>query len=319
MAAPLRLRPADLAFPAAVEELFGRAAPLVVEIGFGNATFLGEMAADHPHWNVLGVEIAAASLLRGIGVVRRLRLPHVRLFGGDARGLVREVLPAESVHRVYVNFPDPWPKDRHQERRLLQEPFFRMVSTRLQPGGELWFTSDHEEYFDFAVEEGRRSGCFSIEIDTPPEEILRTKYARRWQERRKKIQHARFRCQRPDADPHPPRLEIVAMAHARLEGELPKSVDFEKRVRETAHGHVVLRDLLRSLDGERLVFAVMVDEADLHQDLLVEVRQSKSGSVYVEPLSFAAPASTPGVRAAVDEVAQVLVGWGLRRVEEGPS
>lgn len=316
MIAPnLRLRPGEHSLPLDPEQEFGRRAPLVVEIGFGNATFLHQLAIDHPEYNLIGVEIAAASMSRGIAMARRAGLSHLRLFGADARVLLREMLPPESVHRVVINFPDPWPKDRHQERRLMQVPFFRVLSTRLEDRGTVLFTSDHEEYFDFCVAQARSTGLFDVEIKEPPAEMLLTKYARKWQAEKKPIQHVVFTLRERDSDPHPPLLEFVDMAHARLKGSLPDIEGFETLVHDIDGGHVVLREAMRSADRERLVFQVLVDEGDLRQDCLIEARVSKTGDVYVELLGFAAPASTRGMRAAVDCVADWLAARGLEKVQ----
>lgn len=311
-----RLYPGIHGLPLDLAAVYGRPGPLVVEIGFGNGEFFSELAREHPHWNLLGVEIAAASVTRGVRRIRRERLEHTRVYCGDGRFLLREMLPLASVHRVYVNFPDPWPKGRHQERRIIQVPFLRMLSTRLEPGGELWFTTDHAEYFEFAVSEGERTGFYDVRVGPPPEAALRTKYARRWQEQRKRIHHAVFAPRRADTDPHPPRLEVIDMAHARLNGDLSQVTRFEKTSFELPLGHLVLLDAARTLDGQRLLVRVIVDEADLRQDVVVEVRPAASGAVYVELEGFGSPAATAGACAAVERVADWLESCGLTRIAD---
>lgn len=311
---PIRLFPGAQGFPVDPARVFERVAPLVVEVGFGNATFLAGLADEHPDWNLVGVEIAAASLSRGVGMIRRNRLAHARVLCADARVLFAEMLPEESVHRVYVNFPDPWPKDRHLDRRLLQAGFFRMLSTRLEGGGELWFTTDHAGYYEFAMAEARQTGLYEIRPGPPPPATLQTKYARRWQSEGIRINHVVFGMRSRDDQPHPHRLEVVEVAHARLEGDLDLVQGFEKQVHEIENGHVVLLDCTRTLDGERLHVEVIVDEADLRQEVMVEVRPTPGG-IYVELQNFGRPASTRGVRRAVDLVADWLVSCGLRKTE----
>lgn len=314
MADPIRLYPGADGFPVDPARVFGRGGPLVVEVGFGNASFLGGLAREHPDWNLIGVEIAATSLSRGVGLVRREGLANVRLLCADARLLVAEMLPEESIHRIYVNFPDPWPKERHLDRRLLQEEFFRLLSTRLEPGGELWFTTDHAGYFEFAKDEAHRTGLYAIREDHPPVAALGTKYARRWQAEGIEINHVVFTQTARDTAPHPHRLEVVDVAHARLEGDLGQVTNFEKQVHEIEGGHVVLLDCTRTLDGRKLRLEVIVEEGDLHQEVMVEVRDA-AGGVYVELQNFGRPAVTRGVRKAVDLVADWLAEQGLRKVE----
>lgn len=311
---PIRLYPGADGFPLDPAAVFGRAGPLVVEVGFGNATFLGGLAREHPDWNLIGVEIAATSLSRGVGLVRREQLANVRLLCADARMLIREMLPEGSTHRVYVNFPDPWPKERHQVRRLMQQEFLRMLSTRLEPCGELWFTTDHAEYFDFACAEARATGLYALRVSDPPPAALGTKYAQRWQAEGIRIQHVVLSLQERSAEDYPHRLEVVEMTHARLEGDLDAVDSFEKQVHEIDNGHVVLLDCARTLDGSKLRFEVIVEEAGLHQEVMVEVRHA-AGGVYVELQNFGRPAVTRGVRKAVDLVADWLAEKGLKKVE----
>jgi tRNA (guanine-N7-)-methyltransferase len=318
-ARPPRVLPGVDGLPLDPEVAFGRSGPLVVEIGFGNGAFLRALARENPQWNLLGVEIATASITRGVRMIWREQLRHTRVYCGDGRMLLREMLPQASVHRVYVNFPDPWPKERHQSRRLMQVPFLRMLSTRLQPGGELWFTTDHAEYFAFAVAEAQQTGLYEVRIGDAPETALTTKYALRWQQMRKRIHHAVFAPLRADSDPHPPRLEVFDMAHARLQGDLGKITRFEKQSFAIPLGHLVLLDAARTLDGRRLLVRVLVEEADLRQDLLIEVRPAASGAVYVELEPFGSPAATRGARLAVERVADWLQSQGFERIGDQPE
>src|SRR5690606_34327654 len=133
----------DLAQARDPARLFGRAGPLVLEVGFGDGTFLAHLAEAYPAWNLLGAEISLASVSRAFRRLRRLGHRPVRLFRGQAEFLLRNIVPPEGLHRLYVNFPDPWPKKRHHERRLLQASFFRLAAARLEPNGAIHFTSDH--------------------------------------------------------------------------------------------------------------------------------------------------------------------------------
>ncbi len=127
-------------------QLFGRRAPLRLEIGFGHGRFLSQMAAAHPAVDFLGVEhqdlrvtkTAHQSLKRGAG--------NVRLFWDDAHRFVRERVPPASLERVYILFPDPWPKQRHRRRRLMNRSFLLDVAWALAPGGHLIVASDTHNY-----------------------------------------------------------------------------------------------------------------------------------------------------------------------------
>jgi tRNA (guanine-N7-)-methyltransferase len=123
-------------------EAFGREAPLVVEIGSGNGFFLAELARRNPGWNVLGIEIRykrvmlTAKKLIAAGVVG-----HARIARYDA-WFLDDLFTDGSVRALWVNHPDPWPKDRHEKNRLLGRPFLEEVARILEPGGLLHVKSD---------------------------------------------------------------------------------------------------------------------------------------------------------------------------------
>lgn len=308
------LRPADFTLPTPPESLFGRAAPLVMEVGFGDGGFLAHLAEAHPAWNVLGAEVAVGSVTRAFKRMRREGAQNVRLYLGHARFLVRDVLPPASLHRVYVNFPDPWPKKKHRPRRLLRAPFFELLSTRLEAGGALWFTTDHAEYFDFAREEAAATGLFEIAQQPPPPATLETKYARKWRAQNIPIQHAVFTKIGEAAGPFPPTVETYdAMHHALLDGALPAADSFEKIVHRFEGGTVVVLEAYRAVAAAALVFAVRIEEPDLTQELFIEVRPARKGTAeyFVGIKPFGQPLVTRGTREAVGVVAGWLVEGGM--------
>ena len=89
-----------LALPTSPEHLFGRAGPLVMEVGFGNGWFLAHLARKNPAWNLLGAEVSLGSVSRAFKRMRRERIVHVRLYLGHARFIVRNLIPRHSLHRI---------------------------------------------------------------------------------------------------------------------------------------------------------------------------------------------------------------------------
>jgi len=128
--------------------IFGREAPLHVEIGSGNGFWITHMAGLHPEWNWLGVEIR---FKRVVLVARKLRAAGVGEFARIMRYdafMVEEILPAGGLAGLYVNHPDPWPKDRHAKNRLLARPFGELVTRLLEPGARLRIKTDTGSYID---------------------------------------------------------------------------------------------------------------------------------------------------------------------------
>jgi tRNA (guanine-N7-)-methyltransferase len=132
--------------PLDVEALFGRAAPLVVEVGSGMGEATARMAAADPARNVLAVDVHLQGLGRLLRRVEEIGLTNVRVAEGDAVVLLAEMLAPGAVDEVRVFFPDPWPKSRHGKRRLVQQPFLTLVATRLRSGGTLHVATDWAPY-----------------------------------------------------------------------------------------------------------------------------------------------------------------------------
>jgi tRNA (guanine-N7-)-methyltransferase len=309
------LKLADHDIPSTAERLFGRAGPLVLEVGFGDGQFTAWLASEHPAWNVLGAEVSLASVTRAVKRMRREGVRNVLLYRGPARFLVYNLSPPRHLHHVYVNFPDPWPRPRHHKNRLLQADFFRLLASRLTDGGALQLTTDHEEYYRLALSEAAATGCYAVTEAPPPAAALRTKYARKWQAQQRSFYHARFEKTGEDGS-FEPAIEKVPMQHALLEGDLAGIGPFRKQTIQYPGGHVVLLDAYRALDEDRLVFQALTnEEGDLRQEFLIEARPRDQGGILVSMLRFGDPLSTRGGREAVRAVARWLEGQGLRMVE----
>lgn len=134
--------------PLDVAALFGRDAPLVVEVGSGMGEATAQMAAADPGRDLLAVDVHLQGLGRLLRRVEEADLTNVRVAEGDAVVLLRDMLPAGAVDEVRVYFPDPWPKARHAKRRLVQAPFLDLVASRLRPGGTLHVATDWAPYAD---------------------------------------------------------------------------------------------------------------------------------------------------------------------------
>ena len=141
----------DLVDPQA---LFGRVAPLIVEIGSGTGTSTAAMAADEPDVDVIAVEVYQPGLAQLLGMILREGLENVRMIRGDGVDVLTNMIAPSSLTGVRVFFPDPWPKARHHKRRLLQSGTFELISSRLRPGGVLHVATDHADYADWIAETG---------------------------------------------------------------------------------------------------------------------------------------------------------------------
>jgi tRNA (guanine-N7-)-methyltransferase len=128
-----------------VRQLFGRNAPLQVDLGCGDGSFLCEMAQQFPKINFLGVE----RLTKRVEKVRRKakKIENVRVLRSDSLFAVRYLLPESSVETFYLLFPDPWPKRRHQLRRIFTRDFLDAIAVALEQHGVLRVATDQIDYF----------------------------------------------------------------------------------------------------------------------------------------------------------------------------
>jgi tRNA (guanine-N7-)-methyltransferase len=126
--------------------LFGREAPLSIEIGFGNGENLLALACAHPARNFLGIEVHRPGVGRLLLGLEERQLRNARVICHDAVEVLERQIAPESVDELLILFPDPWPKKRHHKRRLIQRPFAELLSSRLAPGGLLRLATDWQPY-----------------------------------------------------------------------------------------------------------------------------------------------------------------------------
>ena len=132
--------------------LFGRRAPLVLEIGPGMGETTAAMAQADPDRDYLAVEVHLPGLANLLLLVERLGLTNLRVAHGDALELARHALAPDSLDAVHAFFPDPWPKARHHKRRLVQPEHVALLRSRLRPGGTLHVATDWAPYAEQMVE-----------------------------------------------------------------------------------------------------------------------------------------------------------------------
>ena len=145
------------------KEVFGNSNPVHIEIGMGKGKFIMGMAKLHPEINYIGIEKYSSVLLRAIQKMEEEALPNVRFIRMDAED-INEVFGKDEVDKIYLNFSDPWPKDRHAKRRLPSRQFLARYDQILVKDGRIEFKTDNRDLFDFALEELEPAGWKSEEV-----------------------------------------------------------------------------------------------------------------------------------------------------------
>jgi tRNA (guanine-N7-)-methyltransferase len=141
--------------------LFGRDAPITLEIGFGNGEALAELAARHPDEDFLGVEVHSPGVGHLMLTLARQESSNVRILKTDAMELLRHHLTESSLDRVLLYFPDPWQKRRHHKRRIVQQPFAELIHRVLKPGGVIHMATDWQDYARQMMDVFTRHGGFN--------------------------------------------------------------------------------------------------------------------------------------------------------------
>ena len=132
--------------PLDLDEVFGRSAPRVLEIGFGNGESLVQQAADDPGRDYLGIEVHDPGIGHCLIAARKAGIANLRLINHDAIEVLEAQIPPQSLQRVNLYFADPWPKKRHHKRRIVQPAFLELCANRLEADGSLHIATDWANY-----------------------------------------------------------------------------------------------------------------------------------------------------------------------------
>ncbi|HWO75743.1 MAG TPA: tRNA (guanosine(46)-N7)-methyltransferase TrmB [Bacillus sp. (in: firmicutes)] len=132
------------------QELFAQEAPLHLEIGTGKGRFITEMAKAHPNINFIGIELSDSVLVTALDRVIGAELTNLKLLNVNAKNLPQYFEEGE-VDRIYLNFSDPWPKTRHEKRRLTYKDFLALYEAILKPNGEIHFKTDNQGLFEYSL------------------------------------------------------------------------------------------------------------------------------------------------------------------------
>ncbi|WP_420627283.1 tRNA (guanosine(46)-N7)-methyltransferase TrmB [Candidatus Leptofilum sp.] len=304
----------QLRWPANWAEVFGREAPLIIEIGFGSGHFLVDLAQKRPSTNVIGVEISLPSLEKAQRKVQNLGLQNVRLLQSDARYLLQALCQPESISEVYINFPDPWPKAKQLHRRLINVDFLHLLATRMVPSGLLDVATDHADYA-LAITDALESTPYfrsrlTTTFVTEDTERLRTKYEQIGLDEGRICHYYKFvRCDTAVPQSYPIPKEFP-MPHAVLQS--PLSLDeIEVRYGRWQHSHhachINFMELYRARDEDVLFVEAYIKEAPVAQRLGLVIRQRQPGNYVINLHELGFPRATRGVQLAIGQLATWLL------------
>lgn len=129
-----------------MKQTFGREAPVILEIGFGDGRSLLSLAQKHPEKDFIGIEVYKTGIAKVLLGIQQQQINNIRVFCADAIEVLTHCIPEQCLEQVQLFFPDPWPKARHHKRRIVQPSFVQLVARKLQHNGSLHMATDWEDY-----------------------------------------------------------------------------------------------------------------------------------------------------------------------------
>lgn len=298
------VEPRLMNLPMDLDSLFTRPAPVFLEIGFGNGEFLIENALGRPEHNFLGIELSVISMVKIMKRLSRENIENVRVMMVDAKLGIRELFPDESIDGLYMNFPCPWPRERHSQKRLNTVDFLLSVAAVLKKGVSIQLYTDSQEFAEVFAENLDHTSSFTkIDlIKNPPQ--VNTRYERKWKREGREIYKVTAEkvktptlkrmaggVEMPHTwieEPHPDKLQEI----------LNSPIKVDKSV-------FVYKNLLKDLDDERYLVETIAIDGDFQQHFYIEIHKRKKGWL-VKLDSHGLPFRTTAVKKAVYELGKIL-------------
>ena len=181
IASEVELVPVNCFQPLDLPAVYGRVAPLEIDLGCGDGSFLAALARESPEKNFLGIERLLGRVRSACRRIERAGLTNARVMRFEISYAVEHLLPPGSVTAFYLLFPDPWPKRRHAPRRLVTESFLASLHRALAPKGSVRIATDEIGYFRQITRLASESALFAV-MPNAPKNVATTKFERRFRE-----------------------------------------------------------------------------------------------------------------------------------------
>ena len=293
-------------FPLMWEKFFGRSAPLFVEIGFGNGEFLVEWARQHPEGNMVGFEIAMESMERAQKLIHTAQIPNVRVIREEARWGLQEFFAENSIRHVIMNFPDPWPKKRHQERRAINQAFAQILGHVLEPKGIFELVTDQKWYAEAAHVIFNESPFFTVSsIETNPPRPVQTKYERKWRRLGRDIY--RLQAHKVASAAIERKILEEPMPHKIIRTPVTREqvVKLQNHQEESGSTFFIVKEIYLAPEENHYLLKTIAKDEDYMQKFFIVITPHRDGWI-VKLDTVTQPYRTPAVKYSVYQVAQFL-------------
>lgn len=297
-----------LAWPHDWSGLFGRNAPLIVEIGFGRGDHLVHLAQTHPDANVIGIEVSQPSLRKADRKRRNHGLTNLVLLYGSAPQILAYSVAPDTLGNVHINFPDPWPKEGHHSRRLINPAFIDLLATRMHSGAHLFVATDHPDYQPVVTACLEATPYFNSLLPTTfvsdDTTRRRTKYELKALAEGRTCHYYKFvrnTTGAPDLFPIP---QEMPMPHAVIRTPLTLT-DIAERFEPTvcsdaeADIHVRLMRMYYAVGEPVLLIETHINQMPQPQRVALKIHMRQSGDLMLSLHEIGFPRPTTGAQAAV--------------------
>ncbi|KLO21642.1 hypothetical protein X275_08525 [Marinitoga sp. 1197] len=293
-------------YPIKWNEIFGNKRKIYVEIGFGSGEYMTALAKSNPDINFIGFETSLTALYKAQINFHKNNIKNARVIQGDARLLIRELFPSNSISKLIVNFPCPWPKKRHKERRIFITSFINTLADVLKKGGTIELATDVDWYAQEVYENFSNSEFFETQdIIKNFNRPIKTKYELKWDNegRNKYLLIAK-------------KLKSFKIKRV-LEGvsELPhkniKDIDIEKlkslkdKTFKDNNITFTVSSVYEDLLNDRFLLRVVSTDDDFMQQYYISIYK-KTNDWLVKLDSTTIPYRTPAVKYTVYKIAELI-------------
>ncbi len=283
--------------PLDLKKIFPNRNQFFVEIGFGNGDFLTEKALSNPASAFIGIEVSLTSITKLLKQIKELKIDNIAVIMCDAKFATRELF-LENLDGIFMNFPCPWPKKKHQQRRLNNIGFVKAITSALKKNGFVSVYSDHYVFINELKNSIKVIDCFScIDLKSNPP-MINTKYEKKWKKQKKNIFHlyaiksSNITISKIAGGEEMPHVHLDSFNSDRLKGVLGKSFK-EDNIFFKYNG------LFSNINKDTYLLQTIAVDDDFEQRYFIEIRKKNGNNWLISLNSNGLPFRTPSVKKSV--------------------
>jgi tRNA (guanine-N7-)-methyltransferase len=304
-----------MAWPTNWAEIFGAERPLIVEIGFGNADYLIALAKTHPECNVIGFELSIASMNKAEHKIRKNKLTNAVAIYSTGETALNHLFTPASIREIHINYPDPWFKTRHAQRRIMQRDTLDAIASRLETGGLFYLATDILDYAEMSHEILKETPALDNLLSAPyvhefPERLITTKYEAKGFAEGRAGHYFKYR-RNEKAAPLVPVKEDLPVPHVVIATPLSPQEIAAQVGREAFHKgnlHAALHNGYWNPRNDAALFEITIVEPTIEQHIALILHRREEGDGYVlKYATFGMPRPTEGMHFATKALAEWIV------------